>query len=233
MVNGGRAFITIGAAALFWVVTAWPAGALAIAFAAIVLLLTSPKGDQAPAGAMQFLVGPTLGMLLAGIANFAVLPALSTFPGFCLALGLFLIPMGIGLSNSRPAFVLVFTGMPVFFMALLAPANQMTYDTGQYYNSALAVFAGSAAAAVSFRLLPPLSPALLVWSRFRRHPAAVGGTRGRPRDHSTQPRCFPSRCDGETRRSTCRRGGRRQYHGAGTACRARPPARLSSCDGSG
>lgn len=160
LLNAGRAFVTIGAAALFWVVTAWPNGASAIAFAAIVLLLVSPKGDQAPAGAIQFMVGPTLGMLLAGIADFAVLPALNTFPAFCLALGLFLVPMGVGLSYDRPAFVLVFTGMPVFFMALLAPANQMTYDTGQYYNSALAVFAGCAAAAVSFRLIPPLSPAL-------------------------------------------------------------------------
>src|SRR6185436_16552628 len=59
LVNAGRAFVTIGAAALFWVVTAWPSGALSIAFAAIVLLLTSPKGDQAPAAAMQFVIGPT------------------------------------------------------------------------------------------------------------------------------------------------------------------------------
>jgi uncharacterized membrane protein YccC len=51
--------------------------------------------------------------------------------------------------------------MPVFFMALLAPENQMNYDTAQYYNSALAVFAGCAAAAFSFRLLPPLSPTLV------------------------------------------------------------------------
>lgn len=149
LVNAGRAFVTIGTAALFWVVTAWPNGALAIAFAAIVFLLMSPKGDQAPAAAMQFTVGPTLGMLLAGIANFAVLPALSTFSSFCIALGLFLIPMGFGVSYSRPPFAAVFTGMPVFFMALLAPANQMNYDTAQYYNSALAVFAGCAAAAAS------------------------------------------------------------------------------------
>ena len=160
LVNAGRAFVTIGAAALFWIVTAWPSGALSIAFAAIVLLLMSPKGDQAPAAAMQFMVGPTLGMLLAGIAKFAVLPALSTFPSFCIALGIFLIPMGFGVSYSRPPFAAVFTGMPVFFMALLAPENQMNYDTAQYYNSALAVFAGCAAAAFSFRLLPPLSPAL-------------------------------------------------------------------------
>lgn len=160
LVNAGRAFVTIGAAALFWVVTAWPSGALAIAFAAIVLLLISPKGDQAPTAAKQFMIGPTFGMLLAGIAGYAVLPALSTFPSFCIALGLFLIPMGFGGYYSQGPVVAVFTGMPVFFMALLAPANQMNYDTVQYYNSVLAVFAGCSAAAVSFRLLPPLSPAL-------------------------------------------------------------------------
>jgi len=45
------------------------------------------------------------------------------------------------------------------FIPLLAPANQMTYDTVQFYNSALAIAAGSVAGALSFRLLPPLSPA--------------------------------------------------------------------------
>ena len=36
----------------------------------------------------------------------------------------------------------------------------MIYDTAQFYNTALAIFAGSAIAALAFRLLPPLSPAL-------------------------------------------------------------------------
>jgi uncharacterized membrane protein YccC len=45
------------------------------------------------------------------------------------------------------------------FVPLLAPANQMTYDTVQFYNSALAIIAGSTTGALSFRLLPPLSPA--------------------------------------------------------------------------
>jgi uncharacterized membrane protein YccC len=45
------------------------------------------------------------------------------------------------------------------FIPLLAPANQMTYDTVQFYNSALAIGAGSVAGVLSFRLLPPLSPA--------------------------------------------------------------------------
>jgi hypothetical protein len=35
----------------------------------------------------------------------------------------------------------------------------MSYDTLQFYNSTLAILAGAGAAALSFRLIPPLSPA--------------------------------------------------------------------------
>jgi uncharacterized membrane protein YccC len=34
LVNAGRAFVTIGAVSLFWIVTVWPSGAQAISFAA-------------------------------------------------------------------------------------------------------------------------------------------------------------------------------------------------------
>ena len=53
LVNAARAFVAIGAVELFWIVTAWPNGASAIVFAAIVVLLFSPRGDLAYAGAMR------------------------------------------------------------------------------------------------------------------------------------------------------------------------------------
>jgi uncharacterized membrane protein YccC len=53
----------------------------------------------------------------------------------------------------------MFTAMAAFFCFLLASTNQMSYDTQQFYNAALATVAGLGAAALSFRLLPPLSPA--------------------------------------------------------------------------
>jgi uncharacterized membrane protein YccC len=53
----------------------------------------------------------------------------------------------------------MFTAVAANFVPLLAPANQMSYDTQQFYNSALAIFLGVGAAAFSFRLMPPLSPA--------------------------------------------------------------------------
>jgi uncharacterized membrane protein YccC len=160
LVNAARAFVTIGAVELFWVTTAWPNGASAIVFAAVLVVLLSPKGDLAYGGAIAFAVASAASILFAAIIKFAVLPGLETFPAFCAAIGLFLIPAGFAIARSRtPAAVAVFTAMGVTFQPLLAVTNPITYDTELFYNSALAIFAGCAVAALSFRLLPPVSPA--------------------------------------------------------------------------
>jgi len=57
LVNAARAFVTIGAFALFWIITAWPNGAFTIQFAAIGVILFAPRADQAHAAAMSFVVG--------------------------------------------------------------------------------------------------------------------------------------------------------------------------------
>ena len=161
LVNAGRAFLAIGAIELFWILTAWPNGASAIVFSAVVVLLLSPKGDQSYAGAMAFAVGVVLAVPAAAIVKFAVLPGLSTFPTFCAALGLCLIPVGFVMAESRQPLVLaVVTAMGFNLVPLLAPTNRMSYDTAAFYNSALAIVVGCAVAPLSFRLLPPLSPAL-------------------------------------------------------------------------
>jgi uncharacterized membrane protein YccC len=157
LVNAGRAFVMIGAVELFWIVTAWPNGAFAITFTAIVVTLLAPRADEAYAVALGFSVGVVLGTVGAAIIGFAVLPTVETFLGFCIMIGLYLIPVGAGVA--QPWQTAAFIGMTYNFIPLLAPANQMTYDTVQFYNSALAIGVGSAAGAMSFRLLPPLSPA--------------------------------------------------------------------------
>ncbi|MEA2779871.1 MAG: hypothetical protein QOK29_1415 [Rhodospirillaceae bacterium] len=157
-VNAVRVFITIGAVELFWIVTAWPNGAQAVTFAAIAVILFSPRADQAYAIAMGFLLGTSLTAALAAIVNFAVLPAVATFAGFSLAIGLVLVPAGALMA--QPWQAAMFTAMAANFVPLLGPANQNSYDPQQFYNSALAIVAGVGAAALAFRLLPPLSPAL-------------------------------------------------------------------------
>jgi uncharacterized membrane protein YccC len=161
LVNAGRAFLAIGMVELIWVATAWSDGAFAILIAAILLLLLSPRGDLAPAGALAVTIGVTGSIICAAAIKFGVLPALETFPAFCLALGLFLIPAGFGLARLRaPAAMAVLTTMASSFMPLVSPTNPMTYDTSQFYNVAVAVFVGCGVAVLSFGLLPPLPPGL-------------------------------------------------------------------------
>jgi uncharacterized membrane protein YccC len=178
-VNAGRAFVTIGAVALFWIVSAWPNGAVAITWAAISVILFAPQADQAYETAMSFTVGTGIAAVAAAIVAFAALPGLETFAAFCFVIGVWLVPTGAAMA--QPCQKDVFTYMSVYLVPLLAPANQMSYDTLQFYNSALAILAGAGAAALSFRLIPPLSPAfrtrrLLALTLRDLHHLAMGGT---------------------------------------------------------
>ena len=157
LVNAGRAFVTIGAVELFWIITAWPNGAGAITFAAVGVILFAPRADQAYATAIGFMVGTGLTAAFAAIIAFAVLPNTETFAAFSLAIGLVLVPAGAGMA--QPWQTAMFTAMAANFVPMLGPSNPMSYDTEQFYNAALAIVAGVGAAAVSFRLMPPLSPA--------------------------------------------------------------------------
>jgi uncharacterized membrane protein YccC len=163
LINAARAFLAISAVELFWVTTAWPNGASAIVFVAVLLLLLSPKGDLAYGGSLAFALGIAGAVVCAAAMKFAMLPALQTFPAFCAALGLFFLPAGFAVAVSRqPIVTAVLTAMAFNFNPLLAPTNEMNYDTTQYYNSALAIVVGCGVAPLAFRLLPPLSPALRV-----------------------------------------------------------------------
>jgi uncharacterized membrane protein YccC len=162
LVNGGRTFVTIAAMASFWVVTAWPGGSQAIVFAAIISILMAPRADQAYGAAFIAVVGIIFDLVLAATINFAVLPGLGveTFAGLCLVLAICLVPLGALLAQARqPLQVGLFTAMTMIFMPLLAPTNQMTYDDATFYNTALGIVVGAGAATLTFRLIPPLSPA--------------------------------------------------------------------------
>jgi uncharacterized membrane protein YccC len=162
LVNAGRAFVAIGAVEVFWIVTQWPNGALAITFTAVSVILLAPTADAAYAQAVRFMIGTVLAAVCAAIILFAVLPQSTTFAGFSMAMALYLVPVGMLTAQASPAMFALFYTMSGNFVPLLAPTNQMSYDTVQFYNSALAIVVGCGVAALSFRLLPPLSPAFRV-----------------------------------------------------------------------
>jgi uncharacterized membrane protein YccC len=156
LVSAGRAFVAIGAAELFWVLTAWPNGGLTIVFVAVAVLLLSPRAELAYADAIAFMLGAMTVIPVAAAIKFALLPGLESFPAFCIALAAFLIPVGTALAATRQYPLLAIC--TATFMSVLQPTNEMNYDTAQFYNSSLGIFVGVAAAPLSFLLVPPLSP---------------------------------------------------------------------------
>jgi uncharacterized membrane protein YccC len=158
LLDGARAFATIGALELVWIVTEWPSGPQALVFATIAVMLFAQRGDQAYATVVSFMIGAVLCAVFVAIIEFAVLPGVETFAGFSLAISLVLVPAGALMA--QPWQTVIFAALTANFLPMLAPTNQMSYDTQKFYNTALAIVAGVGVAALAFRLLPPLSPAL-------------------------------------------------------------------------
>jgi len=65
--------------------------------------------------------------------QFAMLPGLTTFAGFSIAIGLVLGRRRLMTQPWQPA---MFTAMAANFVPLLAPAKPESYDTQQFYNAA-------------------------------------------------------------------------------------------------
>jgi uncharacterized membrane protein YccC len=160
LINGVRAFLTIGAAALIWVWAAWPGGVPFIEFAAIAITLFAPREDAAYATARSFTIGTALTTVCAAVVAFALLPKLSSFAGFCAALGLVLVPAGA--LSSRTWQQPLFVALEANFIPLLSPSNPPVYDPEQFYNLAIALLGGVAFAMLAMRLLPPMPPEMRV-----------------------------------------------------------------------
>jgi uncharacterized membrane protein YccC len=155
-----RVLVTLVAIELMWIATTWPNGAQAMSFAAIGVILFSPREAQAYSEARAFTLGIALAAGLAAVIRFAVLPGLETFVGLSIVIGCVLVPVGI--LSLQAWQTSVFKSLGIFFCILLAPANLMSFDTLQYYNEGLAVVVGMGSAAIGFLLIPPLSPAARV-----------------------------------------------------------------------
>jgi uncharacterized membrane protein YccC len=154
LVNAIRILVTIVSLDVFWVLTAWSSGPTAVQFAAISIIVASPKQEQGYAMAANLVVAVVLAAVLGAVCKFAVLPPLDTFPELCLALALFLVP--ICSLAVIPRFTPVFGRLGMFILAFIAPSNPMSYDTSAFYNQTLSMLVGFFVGAIALCLIPPV-----------------------------------------------------------------------------
>ncbi len=157
-ISAVRAFLAILAISLFWIASAWPSGAMAITFCAIIVVLLPLQGDMAYFQSMTFLKGCLLGSGIAATLVFAILPRATSFPSLCLAMGLALLPLGFLLARAKNP--LFFFACTVNFLPMLSINNTISFDASQFWNSSSGILVGIAVGAVAMLILPPLSTAI-------------------------------------------------------------------------
>jgi uncharacterized membrane protein YccC len=153
-----RILVAVPAISLFWIATAWPNGALAITFCAVIVVLLPLQGDVAYSAAMTFLKGCVLGSSIAAVLVFAILPRATSFPSLCLALALPLVPLGFLLARARNP--LFFFAASVNFLPMVGITNGINFDASQFWNTSSAILSGIAVGAVAILIVPPAPPAV-------------------------------------------------------------------------
>lgn len=129
-----------------------------ILFTASAVILYSSRAEQAYSSAREFAIGTAVAGAVAVALNLAVLPSLhADFLSLAIVLSLTFIPLGMLAAGSWHP--LVFSAIATQLGPILSIQNEPSYAAAVTFNDALAIFGGTLLAALSLRLLPPLSPA--------------------------------------------------------------------------
>jgi uncharacterized membrane protein YccC len=134
------AALAMMACSAFWIATAWPQGAAAVTFVAIVCSLFSSFDDPIPAMS-SFTIGLVASIPLVGIYQFGILPAVDGFTLLVAGLALAFIPIGILMAI--PRYKLIGLGLAVGTNLNLALQTSYNADMAVFLNTAIAVVIGS------------------------------------------------------------------------------------------
>lgn len=157
-----RTFLTMITLSAFWLASGWPHGASAMLIATIFagLLAMAPNPISA---AFHTLFAQGLGMAVAFVVTFRLLPSCDGYIMFIVATLPFLIP-GFYV-QSRAAISTMGVGYCIGLVYSMALTNRMVYDPASFINEVIAQLAGFALSAVAFMVIPTITGT--GWQRAR------------------------------------------------------------------
>jgi uncharacterized membrane protein YccC len=144
------AIVAMGICAFFWIATAWPEGAGAIAFAAVSCTLFASLDDPTPAIRTITLV-LTLCIPVVLVYQFFVLPAITGFVLLCCVLALVLIPAGILMAI--PAYAVIGLALALGFCVEMSLQTRYTADLAAIVNSNSAFVLGGVVGLIVTRMM--------------------------------------------------------------------------------
>ena len=144
------AAIAMGLCAFFWIATAWPEGAGAVAFAAVACTLFASLDDPTPT-IRNIAILLALCIPIVIVYQFFVLPAISGFVLLCAVLAFTLLPAGFLLGI--PAYAPIGLALGLGFCVEMNLQTSYTADLATIVNSNTAFVLGGVAALVVTRLM--------------------------------------------------------------------------------
>jgi uncharacterized membrane protein YccC len=144
------AAVAMGICAFFWIATAWPEGAGAIAFAAVACTLFAALDDPTPT-IRNITLLLALCIPIVVLYQFFVLPAIGGFVLLCIVLAFVLIPAGILMAI--PAYAPIGLALALGFNVELSLQTSYAADLATILNSNIAFVLGGAVGLVVTRLM--------------------------------------------------------------------------------
>lgn len=152
-VRGAAAIVLLG---VFWLASAWTAGATAMTGVAIVLVIfvivENPRQQ-----ALNYVIGATLATVSGFLCMAFVVPRLSDFVPVMVLLAVVLVPAGMLIVN--PKYTGFAAAFCAFFAAQVGLDNLPSYDIGLYVDHSLAFLLGLGAGVLAIVLILPYDPA--------------------------------------------------------------------------
>ncbi|WP_428493279.1 FUSC family protein [Rhodopila sp.] len=154
--NATRTAIVVGLAALFCIYGNWSGATfLLVQLSAVVALLgMQPNPTRA---AVLFGAQFPLAIVAGGLVEFLLLPQAGDFVLFVLAVAPFAL-ISCVLARHPSLGAGAGTGMLIWYVLMLAPANPPTYDLTSFFNIALEMVGSVLAVIVGFAVILPVSP---------------------------------------------------------------------------
>jgi uncharacterized membrane protein YccC len=150
LLSAMAAAIAMGLCAFFWIATAWPEGAGAVAFAAVGCTLFASLDDPTPTiRNIATLLALCIPIVI--VYQFFVLPAIGGFVLLCAVLAFTLIPAGLLLAI--PAYAPIGLALALGFCLEMNLQTSYTADLATILNSNIALVLGGVAALVVTRLM--------------------------------------------------------------------------------
>jgi uncharacterized membrane protein YccC len=150
LLSGLAAAIAMGICAFFWIATAWPEGASAVAFAAVACTLFASLDDPTPTiRSISLILALCIPVVV--IYQFSVLPAITGFVLLSVVLAFVLIPAG--LLMAIPRYAPVGSALGLAFCIEMSLQTSYTADLATILNSNSAFVLGGVAALIVTRLI--------------------------------------------------------------------------------